>query len=145
MAEASYMSVIIADLFFASVLETLRTPSVCPEKLRSPRTAGQKPMKPQPLSPRNSELRGRSSHAEVFKCDQTDPGDDRILPRVWQALNCPVGSPAPSPAPLCTSQMCCCPGNRPMPQRPGTGCCARVPAVSLEAVMTAERLPLAGT
>lgn len=90
--EASYMSVIIADLCFSSVLETLRAPSVCPEELRSPRTAGQKPMKPQPRSPRNSELRGKSSHVEAFKCNQTDPGDDTILPRVRQALKCQWGA-----------------------------------------------------
>lgn len=102
-------------------------------------------------APRNPELSEKNSHMQSFKCGQMDPCDDWILPgsagpevpgRMW----CLVGSLAPGPVPLLTSLMRGCPGNQPMPDARETalGHRARVPTVSLEAVMTVERPPPAG-
>ena len=57
----------------------------------------------------------------------------------------PAASLAPRPVHHPTSQMLGFPGNQPMLWRRQAGHCARVSAVSLEAVMTAGRPPPVGT
>ena len=63
------------------------------------------------------------------------------LSRMWY----PAASLAPRPVHRPTSQMLGFPGNQPMLWRRQAGHCARVSAVSLEAVMTAGRPPPVGT